>query len=333
MDNSKKLTHLSLCTGYGGIDLGLQRALTAVRTICYVEIEAYSICNLVKKVEQGLLDIAPIYTDLKTLPWELFNRRVDILSGGFPCQPFSAAGKKAGDEDPRHLFPYIAKGIRICKPSLIFLENVSGIISSKLKGDKWEDPEGTPVLLHVLRQLERMGYRATAGIFSAREVGAPHQRKRVFILAIRDELTEESINRVSEYLRTSKPNRTIYPASRGRKQRWYEPSRVTVEHSNSKRQLRDKDEPSATKQEGARQKEQNGYYAQTSTPSGGIQRQAKPQMGRDANGAAHWVDYGELYQSSDNRTDELRLLGNGVLPQTAERAFRTLWEKLGYTYC
>jgi len=102
---------------------------------------------------------------------------VDILSGGFPCQPFSAAGKRQATEDPRHLFPYIADGIRECQPRIVFLENVQGILSCKTA-------DGEPVLQYVLRELEGLGYRATAGIFSAEEVGAPHQRKRVYILGM-----------------------------------------------------------------------------------------------------------------------------------------------------
>ena len=66
VDHTKELTHLSLCTGYGGIDLGLKRALGDVCTVAYVEIEAYACENLVTKVEAGLLDPAPIWTDLKT---------------------------------------------------------------------------------------------------------------------------------------------------------------------------------------------------------------------------------------------------------------------------
>ena len=76
----------------------------------------------------------------------------------------------------RHLFPYIADGIRECQPRIVFLENVEGIISAKTA-------DGESVLQYVLRELEGLGYRATAGVFSAAEVGAPHQRKRVFILA------------------------------------------------------------------------------------------------------------------------------------------------------
>ena len=186
MDNPQELTHISLCAGYGGIDLGLQRALGNVRTVAFVEIEAFACANLVAKMEAGQLDAAPIWTDLKTFPWEQFRGKVDVLSGGFPCQPFSAAGARRGSDDPRHLWPYIARGIRSLRPTVIFLENVEGIFSSKLKGDHWSDPEGTPVALHVLRELQRLGYQSTAGTFSAAEVGAPHQRKRAFFMAIAD---------------------------------------------------------------------------------------------------------------------------------------------------
>ena len=177
MDITKTITHLSLCSGYEGIGLGLRRVLPNLREIAYVEREGFPVANLVAKMEAGELDAAPVFTDVKTFPYRKFRGCVDILSGGFPCQPFSAAGKRQATEDPRHLFPYIAEGIRECQPRICFLENVQGILSCKT-GD------GEPVLQYVLRELEGMGYRATAGIFSAEEVGAPHQRKRVFILGM-----------------------------------------------------------------------------------------------------------------------------------------------------
>ena len=69
MDHSEELTHISLCAGYGGIDLGLQRVIPSLRTIAFSEIEAYAVANLVSKIEAGYLDSAPIWSDLKTFPF------------------------------------------------------------------------------------------------------------------------------------------------------------------------------------------------------------------------------------------------------------------------
>ena len=280
MDNPKEFTHISLCAGYGGIDLGLKRVLPNLRTVAFSEIEAYAVANLVAKMEAGLLDAAPVWTDLKTFPWKDFRGKVDILSGGFPCQPFSSAGRRRGDEDPRHLFPYIKRGIALLRPSIVFLENVEGIISSKL-GEGWSDRAGTSVLLHVLRELERLGYKAEAGIFSASEIGAPHQRKRVFIMGISN---QGGLQKTRTQLKTTRPpqsSQDIFPSRRGEDQNEWEPKRTT-----------------------------------------------ESSMGRDVDGSSDWMDYGDLCESVCNRTDELRLLGNGVVPATAERAFRVLWRRL-----
>ena len=177
--NTNTINHLSLCSGYEGIGKGLRNIFPNLREIAFVEREGFPIANLVAKMEEGKLVQAPIHTDVKTFPYGKFRGLVDILSGGFPCQPFSSAGKRQATEDPRHLFPYILNGIRECRPTAVFLENVDGIISAKT-GD------GESVLKYVLRSLEEVGYRATAGVFSASEVGAPHQRKRVFILGMAD---------------------------------------------------------------------------------------------------------------------------------------------------
>lgn len=335
VDNTKELTHISLCAGYGGIDIGLRKALRDVRTVCFVEIESFAQKNLVAKIEEGLLDAAPIFTDLKQFPWELFSGRVDILSGGFPCQPFSAAGRRAGDEDPRHLWPYIVRGIeRLGRPPIVLFENVEGIISSKLKGQDWSDPEGTPVLLHVLRELERLGYNATAGVFSASEVGAPHQRKRVFIMGCRADLGERGRDLVSGLLeRGERQSTATYPAPRGAEQYSWEPPRVNLGNTdggeqnlvNTDNERLQRYVPSVV----ARRPQQTD--SQTTTRSGAhgdVQRQAQSEVGRSSDGASNWLGITELYEACDNRTDELRLLGNGVVPDTAERAFRVLWRKV-----
>ena len=171
VDNTEKHTAavLSICTGYGGLELGLELLGIHVRPVCYVEREAFCAANLVSKIEAGEMAAAPVFTDAKSFPYERFFGRVDLLTAGYPCQPFSAAGARRGADDPRHLWPHIARGIRLCRPGWVFLENVEGHITLGLST--------------VISDLEEMGYRSTWGIFSAAEVGAPHQRKRVFILA------------------------------------------------------------------------------------------------------------------------------------------------------
>jgi len=378
VDHTKELKHISLCTGYGGIDLGLSRALGAFRTIAYVEIEAFALENLVSKIENELLDVAPIWTNLKTFPWKLYRGKVDILSGGFPCQPFSSAGRRAGDEDPRHLFPYIINGLReLGRPPLVFFENVEGILSSKLKSDGWNDAEGTSVLLHVLRELERLGYDATAGVFSACEVGAPHQRKRVFILGVRSDLGKSGRNLVSSMLRDTESRRTAVEHAESFKNA----CRETRIYGNKSAEAREKNTSlscnrgtstaypknramgyTATqngsrgrnKDDGSREKvwgsSKNVFLSSDSSstsypaPRGAEQypyeppritasdintaRQTQSPLGRDVDGFTDRMDYAELCPSVDSNTDELRLLGNGVVPDTAERAFRVLWRDL-----
>jgi DNA-cytosine methyltransferase len=315
VDHTEEFTHISLCAGYGGIDLGLRRIIPSIRTIAFSEIEAYAVANLVSKIEAGHLDAAPIWSNLKTLPWSSFHGKVDIISGGFPCQPFSSAGRRQGDEDPRHLWPYIVRGIREASPRMVFFENVEGIISSKLKNNEWSDPEGTSVLLHVLRELERLGYRATAGVFSAAEVGAPHQRKRVFILGSK-----------IEQLRTIKFKRSKYPARRGQTQYSWEPPRVLTMGNTDSRPKSKLNEcgilSKATKEEKA------DINTRASSIDNRTKRKAQPALGRCFDGSADRVDDAELYESSDSSTDELRLLGNGVVPDTASQAFEVLWNRL-----
>jgi site-specific DNA-cytosine methylase len=316
MDNSEDFTHVSLCTGYGGIDLGLKRVIKNIRTIAYSEIEAYSVCNLVSKIEQGLLDSAPIWSNLKTFPFSSFYRRMGILSGGFPCQPFSASGLQRADKDPRHLFPYIREGIRAAQPSVIFFENVEGIISSKL-GDSARDPKGTPVLLHVLRELERLGYRSTAGLFTAAECGSPQQRKRVFILGKRKGVKLELL----QYSPVD-----IWPAYRGEQPRQWEPPRFFEMGDPVSRRPKDNERLKGYS---------SNYYKITRQPfttnvqGASIQSSnLKSEVDRVINGDTYRLDYDNLSKSFYNRDSELKLLGNGVVPATAAIAFKTLWHRL-----
>jgi site-specific DNA-cytosine methylase len=206
-----------MCAGYGGIGLGIKNIFgERLRTIAYCELEGFAQANLISKMEKGLLDAAPIWSDLKTFPYESFHGLVDILIAGYPCQPFSAAGKRAGKEDPRHLWPWIADGIRLLQPTMCFFENVEGHISLGLST--------------VISDLEELGYKVSWGIFSASEVGAPHQRKRVFIMAHNNSERVKEFNRgvTVQLLSTTIGDCCIdtWPSRPGQQQYAWEPPRV-----------------------------------------------------------------------------------------------------------
>ena len=165
----KEYTSISLCSGYGGIELGIREAVRT-RTLCYVEI-GVEVCEiLVNLMDQELLDEAPIWSDLTKFPVDLFRGRVDILTGGFPCQPFSFAGQRLGVDDKRNLWPYVSRIIREVGPPVIFLENVPGILRYYFDT--------------IRPELRKMGYVVEEGLFSAQaQSNAPQKRQRLFILA------------------------------------------------------------------------------------------------------------------------------------------------------
>ena len=300
MDTTQKLPAvLSLCTGYGGIERGLDLAGVEHRVIAHVEIEAFAIANLVAKMEAGKLDAAPVWSNLKTLPVESFRDRVDILTGGYPCQPFSAAGKRLGEEDPRHLWPYICDIIRAVRPVRCFFENVEGHISLGLR--------------EVISDLESLGYKVAWGIFSAREVGAPHQRKRVYIMADFDSgrIFPDSGHNRSPF-RHVKPSKS----SQQRQANNADPSRSNLSDSISaglERQTRhgkNIDQPRWINT----QKERSISASNLCNRESGVWP-PEPGLGRVVNGCT-------------DRVDRLRLLGNGVVPQCAGKAWAVLSEEL-----
>jgi site-specific DNA-cytosine methylase len=424
-----------------------------MRTVALCEIEAFAIANLVAKMEAGLMDPAPIWTDLKTFPWDSFRDRVDILTGGYPCQPFSSAGLRKGSDDPRHLWPYIRDGIRRMAPRLCLFENVEGHISLGLR--------------EVIAELEELGYQTAWGIFSAAEVGAPHQRKRVFIMAnnigarlerfawygagenysgrensnatgsvgesgfcnvwpsrpgelvnsehdghIASEIARRDStsvdarwqNEPQEHRQLTGRRGSVWPSRPGQPQHTWEPPRVVV-NSESKRASSGRElcgtecgqeqrlssesddagavvgnaeswmsgqsstgdwrESAGGTSEGAENmgnaqsrdgqwstQGEAGHAAQpdegmgestrelphgsgTSSGEAGCseladssEREIEPTLGRDIDGTPGGLDHAELQISCDSRVDELRLLGNGVVPATAEKAFKILINEL-----
>ena len=170
MVNTETINILSLCTGYGGLELGLAGALDRSLDVVAVEIEAYAQAVICKNAAQETQVVTKaVWHDLKTFPAERFRGCFDFVLAGYPCQPFSVAGKRQGTDDPRHLWPHIARIVEAVRPVWCFFENVPGHLSL-----------GFP---EVYRSLRLMGYKVEAGLFTAAEVGAPHKRQRLFILA------------------------------------------------------------------------------------------------------------------------------------------------------
>lgn len=163
---------MALCAGAGGLELGLRIALNDdYRCVVYVEREAYAAATLVARMADQTLDQAPVWDDVATFDGRPWRGLVDIVSAGFSCQPWSDAGKKLGIQDERWLWPDIARIVREVGPEWVFLENVAGLVRGGLE--------------HVLRDLAAQGFDAEWDCVSAAEVGAPHLRQRLFILAHR----------------------------------------------------------------------------------------------------------------------------------------------------
>ena len=146
----------AFCTGYGGIELGLRRAWAwMLESSAMWRSNAFVQANLVAKIEEGRMDNAPIYSDLKTFPARIFRGKIHGIIGGYPCQNFSSAGKRKGEKDPRHLWPYIRSHVRAIRPLWCFFENVRG--------------HTTMGLWRVLSDLEEDGYQTEWGLFSRRK--------------------------------------------------------------------------------------------------------------------------------------------------------------------
>lgn len=179
---SHPLRGLSICTGIGGLELGLHQALGGDYVpVCYVEGEAYAASVLVSRMADETLGAAPIWSDVRTFDPKPWRGCVDIVSAGIPCQPWSQAGKRRGADDERHLWAPVCAIIEELAPKYVLIENVPGLLSKDGLEPIWRD-------------LLRMGYEVEAGIFSAAEVGAPHLRKRIFVLAHADHAIGRSLS-------------------------------------------------------------------------------------------------------------------------------------------
>ena len=167
---------LSLCAGAGGLDLGLHLAEPSAHTVCYVEHDPFAAATLVARMADQSLGQAAVWDDLKSFDGRPWRGLVDVILAGYPCQPFSMAGQRKGTSDPRHLWPYVAATIDTIRPRFVFCENVAGHLTLGFQ--------------QVCDDLDRLGYRVAAGLFTAAETSSSHLRERLFFLAY---CTEEPV--------------------------------------------------------------------------------------------------------------------------------------------
>jgi len=166
------MNELSLFTGAGGGVLGTK--LLGWRTVGYVEWEKYCQKIIEQRIKDGFLDEAPIFGDIdhfiKSGAAKKYAGYVDVVTAGFPCQPFSVAGKKKGQDDERNKWPQTIQTIRDVRPRFALLENVPGLLNSGYFHE-------------ILGSLAESGFDVRWDCISAAAVGAPHRRDRLWILA------------------------------------------------------------------------------------------------------------------------------------------------------
>ena len=286
----------SLCSGYGGLELGIKRVFPRTKTVCYVEGEAFAVQHLIKKMEEGRLDQAPIWSNLITFDGSKWRGKVDLITGGFPCQPFSYAGSQKGTKDERHLWPEVSRIISEIRPKYIFLENVPGVI-------KW-------ILPDILKDLSKMGYNASWCVIRASDTSAPHRRSRWFLWA--ESNSNPNVFRCNENeFDSNERQQSNFIGSC---------ENVSNTHSSTFEKPQRANRKLPKKNTGLLQKENKGeaWSVIRCCCENVIDTnhwEIEPSMGRLVDGSSDWVD-------------KLRLLGNGVVPQQAEYALRILLKNL-----
>ena len=288
------LTVGSLFSGIGGIDLGLERT-GHFRTIWFSEIDPYANRVLAKHWPN-----VPNLGNVKEIDFGRIERP-DVLVGGYPCQPFSTAGKRQGEQDPRHLWPECLRALRILRPRYALFENVRGHVSL-----------GFP---RVLSDLASIGFNAEWQLIPAAAVGAPHKRDRLFIVAYPD----------GKRLKTGE---RFKPVEAG----LVDGAGFTVAemaHPAGGRFKECKPEPKTAhdiSKSGANVADTSGeqlgrYGTQEPITKTGGQRDNNPSRKSSYEFGQWWEvepDVGRVANGIPARVDRLRALGNAVVPQVAE---------------
>ncbi|MCX0328953.1 DNA cytosine methyltransferase [Acinetobacter radioresistens] len=306
MKNKGGLNELALFAGAGGGILGSH--LLGWNTVCAVERDAYAAQVLAQRQNDGILAPFPIWSDITTFDGKPWRGIIDVISGGFPCQDISSAGKGAGINGERSgLWTEMARIIGEVRPRYVFVENSPMLVSRGLT--------------RVISDLAEMGYDAQWARFSASNFGAPHQRDRIWIVAHTQSYglpIEDFTKRFSTQI-TRTGNGSQYVANtesirleQAGESQCSSTKRFTGscdEFPNSNRLGRKQVEQRITG--GAPNQGQAGEVEYGCSPRGREWWSVEPRLGRVADGVAH-------------RVDRLKAIGNGQVPVVAKEAFEFL---------
>jgi len=286
----------SLFSGIGGIDLGLEQA--GMKVAWQAENDPYC-CRVLAKHWPDVPNLGDVtQVDWSTVP------AVDVLAGGYPCQPFSLAGARKGTNDPRHLWPYFADAIRVLRPRWVLLENVAGHLTLGF-GD-------------VLADLAAAGYDAEWQCIPAAAFGAPHKRDRLWVCAYptQPEWRSQEFQGVAARTGTTEPRKLggTWPAD--------------VSDPNSPRCQSQCAKPAETEQLGPDRHgtarhvaypNSEGRHATWSASPKVFGPQAQQRLARRVSSSwRHWATeptVGRVAYGIPNRLEQLRGLGNAVVPQ------------------
>lgn len=283
----------SLCSGYGGLDMAVE---------AYFNAETVWMCDNDKYASEVIRERwnLPNLGDLKAVDWSTVQP-IDILTAGYPCQPFSQAGQRKGIEDERHIWPYIKQIISKTRPKYIVLENVRGHLSLGFK--------------EVLKDLAEVGYDAKWRIIRASDVGAPHQRARLFVVAypLNDRQSQGNTIGFEQTFTKSEDNGCLANAN-----------------SHACEESQRTDPCLHTKSRGLEDGQNQGQARNEHRFSLQMDRQTVPNTLDQGRLNPKFVEYmmglpeGWVTNCDMTTNNQLKLLGNGVVPQQAYYALQLL---------
>ena len=280
----------SLCTGYGGLDLAAETYFGG-HTVWTADIDKYASIVIKERFD------VPNYGDLTQVDWSTVEP-IDILTAGYPCQPFSHAGERKGKNDKRHIWPHIKRAISELRPKFVILENVRGHLT--LGFDT------------VLGDLTEIGYDAKWSLVSAADVGAPHKRERLFVVAYPNSNACEESRRTDRSI----PNKTS-----------------EIVNGSNRHVNRGSSTTSNTHNEHKSHNGQVQKLGRRFTPRCEMHLQSAPNALVEGKLNSRFVEYmmglpaGWVTDIGLSNAQTLKMLGNGVVPQQAEYALEILCGK------